>query len=243
MSDIPAAVSLHIWGVPTRHVPTAITHMARHRQPARDLPGVRFAKLLGTGTGQTFTPRDADAHHWGVLLCWDDQDGPRRMVGSRIARDWDRIADESATWVMRPLSSRGRWSGQEPFGTPVPARWDGPIAAITRGRIKPRMWRTFWSAVPPVALDVHGGGGLTFAMGIGEAPVGLQGTFSTWADGAALSDFAHRRPAHQEVIAQTAALDWYSEELFARFALLDAQGTVAGQPVAPPAPPARPDPR
>ena len=235
MPETPAVVSLHVWGVPTRHVPTAITHMARHRRAVRTLPGVRFAKLLGTGNGRTFTPLDADAHHWGVLLCWADGHGPEQFAGSRVARDWDRIAEESATWVMRPLSSRGLWAKQQPFGDPVPARWDGPIAAITRGRIKPRMWRTFWSAVPPVALDVREGGGLTFAMGIGEAPVGLQGTFSTWSDGPALSAFAYRRPAHQQVIAQTSQLDWYSEELFARFALLSAEGTMAGRPVPAPA--------
>jgi len=132
---------------------------------------------------------------------------------------------------MCPLSSKGLWAKQQPFGNSIPHRWDGPIAAITRGRIKPRMWPTFWNSVPPVVLDVKEGGGLTFAMGIGEAPVGLQGTFSTWSDGPALSAFAHRRPAHQQVIAQTAALDWYSEELFARLALLSAEGTVAGRPI------------
>jgi hypothetical protein len=231
MPRTPAVVSLHIWGVPTRHVATAVTRMARHRRPARTLPGVQFAKLLGTGTGQTFTPRDADPHHWGVLLCWSDDRGPEQLRGSRLAADWDRIAEESATWIMRPLSSRGLWSGTQPFGDPTPTRWDGPVAALTRGRIRPRMWRTFWSSVPPVALDVHSGGGLTFATGIGEAPIGLQGTFSTWSDGAALTDFAHRRSPHQQVIAQTSTLDWYSEELFARFALLEATGTVAGRAV------------
>lgn len=228
----PAVVSLHIWGVPTRHVPTAVSYMARHRRRARALPGVRFAKLLGTGTGRTFTPKDADPHHWGLLLTWSDEQGPRRLADSRIARDWQRIANESATWIMRPLSSKGLWAGQNPFEAPVPARWDGPVAAVTRGRIKPRMWPAFWSSVPPVSLDVRSGGGLTFAMGIGEAPIGLQGTFSTWSSGQALSQFAYRRPAHQKVIAQTASLDWYAEELFARFALLSAEGTVAGQSVA-----------
>lgn len=232
MPRTPAVVSLHIWGVPLRKVPVAISHMAAHRRPARALPGVRFAKLLGTGSGRTFTPRDADLHHWGMLLCWDDEQGPARLAGSRIARDWDRIADESATWVMRPLSSRGQWSGRQPFGEPAPTRWDGPMAAITRGRIKPHMWRTFWSSVPPVALDVHNDPGLTFTMGIGEAPIGLQGTFSTWSDGAALTDFAHRRAPHQAVITKTQRLDWYAEELFARLALLTAEGTVASRQVA-----------
>lgn len=227
----PAAVSLHIWGVPGRHVPTAVTRMARDRRPVRRLPGVRFAKLLGTGSATTFTPRDADSRHWGVLACWDDDSGPEHLADSPVAAGWDRIAEESATWVMRPLASKGRWAGQEPFGSPTPTRWDGPVAAITRGRIKPRHWRRFWAAVPPVALDVREGGGLTFALGIGEAPVGLQGTFSTWRDGAALTDFAYRRSPHQVVITQTHQLDWYSEELFARFALLSAEGSYGGRPV------------
>ena len=233
----PAVVSLHLWGVPGRHVPTAVARMALHRRPVRALPGIRFVKLLGTGSAVTFTPRDADSRHWGVLACWDDDGGPQRFADSEVAAAWDRTATESATWVMRPLSSKGRWAGQEPFGRPVPTRWEGPVAAITRGRIKPRLWRAFWAAVPPVALDVREGGGLEFALGIGEAPVGLQGTFSTWTSGAALTDFAYRRSPHQAVIDQTHRLDWYSEELFARFALLDARGTHQGRPVAgPPTP-------
>jgi len=32
-------------------------------------------------------------------------------------------------------------------------------------------------------------------------------------------------------MAQTAELNWYSEELFARFALLSTEGTIAGTPV------------
>ena len=43
--------------------------------------------------------------------------------------------------------------------------------------------RAFWRAVPPVSLDLAGRPGLRLAVGIGEAPVGLQGTFSLWETG------------------------------------------------------------
>jgi hypothetical protein len=66
-------------------------------------------------------------------------------------------------------------------------------------------------------------------VGIGEAPVGLQGTFSLWEDAAALVDFAHRRGPHRDVIARTAAEGWYAEELFARFRVLAVEGTFAGR--------------
>ena len=37
-------------------------------------------------------------------------------------------------WVarLRPLSARGRWSRQEPFGRPQPQAWDGPVATPRR---------------------------------------------------------------------------------------------------------------
>ena len=71
-------------------------------------------------------------------------------------------------------------------------------------------------------------------MGIGEAPVGLQGTFSVWEGAAALVDFAHRRAAHVEVVGRTARERWYAEELFARFEVLDVQGTFRDEhPLAP----------
>ena len=58
---------------------------------------------------------------------------------------------------------------------------------------------------------------MLFTLGIGEAPVGLQGTFSIWRDAKAISDFAYRRPAHAEVVRKTHDLDWYAEEMFTRF--------------------------
>ena len=66
--------------------------------------------------------------------------------------------------------------------------------------------------------------GVLFRMGIGEAPVGLQGTFSVWRDSSALRDFAYREPAHAAVIERTTRTGWYAEDLFARFAVLDVTG-------------------
>jgi hypothetical protein len=79
--------------------------------------------------------------------------------------------------------------------------------------------------VPPVAAAVQEAPGLRWSLGIGEAPVGLQGTFSMWDSMAALTAFAYRGAAHGRVIAQTAQRHWYAEELFARFAVLQTTGT------------------
>jgi hypothetical protein len=61
-------------------------------------------------------------------------------------------------------------------------------------------------------------------MGIGEAPIGLQGTLSVWEDAASIRAFAYQGRAHAEVIEATVRENWYQEELFARFALLEQRG-------------------
>jgi hypothetical protein len=67
---------------------------------------------------------------------------------------------------------------------------------------------------------------LVAAIGIGEAPIGLQGTFSLWESATAIRDFAYKGAAHQKAIADTSAYNWYSEELFARFAVREVRGTL-----------------
>ncbi|MGY1604530.1 monooxygenase [Geodermatophilus sp. SYSU D00815] len=228
MSGEPV-VTLHVWGVPGRAVPAAVARMATDRRPLRRSPGLRFAKLLGTGSGRTFTVRDSDPRRWAALAVWDDDAAADAFDRGAVVTGWRRLAEEEWRARLRPLAARGRWSGREPFGAPSPRRWDGPVAAVTRARLVPRKAVTFWRAVPPVSADLHAGPGLRLALGIGEAPLGLQGTFSVWESAAALNSFAYDRPAHAAAITRTARERWYAEELFARFALLDAAGTVGGR--------------
>jgi heme-degrading monooxygenase HmoA len=220
--------SLHLWRVPTAAVPRALGHMAADRARLHRQPGLRFAKLLGTGTGRTFTVRDADPHRWALVTVWDDEAAAARFDTGRVVAGWRRIAEEEWAARMRPLASRGRWSRREPFGSPVPTPWHGPVAALTRARLVPWRARRFWRAVPPVSADLHRTPGVLLALGIGEAPIGLQGTFSLWRSAAALNDFAYRRAEHVDAVRRTGIEGWYAEELFARFALLSSRGTVGG---------------
>ncbi len=224
----PGPVTLHLWGIPGRAVPRAALRMASVRPALARTPGLRFAKLLGTGDGRTFTVRDADPRRWGLLAVWDDDVAADALDDGPVTRSWRRIADEEWSVRLRPLAARGRWSGREPFGSPRPQRFDGPVAAVTRARLVLRRAARFWSAVPPVSADLHRASGLRMAVGIGEAPLGLQGTFSVWDSTAALNAFAYDRPEHAAVVARTAQEGWYAEELFARLAVLSSRGTVDG---------------
>jgi hypothetical protein len=226
---VPALVTLHLWRVESSGVPRALLRMGRDRTRVRRTPGLRFAKLLGTGDGRTFTVRDADPHHWGLLATWTSRAAAEEFEArSPVARAWRRLAVETWRVDLRPVASRGTWSGRQPFGEPVPKRSDGPVAALTRARLRPAAAAGFWRSVPPVSADLRGRPGLRTAVGIGEAPIGLQGTFSLWESGAAVRAFA-RGEAHTEVVARTEPERWYAEELFARFDVVGSRGTLEGR--------------
>ncbi len=224
-------VTVHLWRVPPTLVPVAIARMGLDRLLLRGTPGLAFHKLLGTGDGRTFSPVDADLQTWGLVSAWRTREESLNFEGHQTPRGWRRIASEEWRGDLGCLRAKGEWSGRRPF--PVRAdlqAWDGPVASITRARLRPALTRTFWRAVPPVVEDLgtDEGEGPLLRVGIGEAPVGLQGTFTVWRDAASLTDFAYRRRAHRVAIADTQRLGWYAEELFARFAVLDQRGTVHG---------------
>ena len=104
----------------------------------------------------------------------------------------------------------------------------GPVAVLTRATVRPSRWHRFRGSRPPVSRELAGARGLRAAVGIGEAPVGLQATFSIWSDAAAVAAFA-RSPEHRAVVRRTREEGWYGEELFARFTPLGSTGTWDGR--------------
>jgi hypothetical protein len=224
VEPVPALVTLHVWRIARATVPVALGRMAVDRGRARRTPGVRFAKMLGTGS--SFGVRDSTPQRWAKLSTWSHP-GP-----DPVAASWDRLAVESLRIDLRPLASAGRWSGREPFGAPAARRCEGPVLALTRARLVPTQALAFWRAVPPVTAALGRAAGLRASLAVGEAPLGLQGTVSLWDSAAALMAFAYDSTEHQQVIRDTTRVGWYAEELFARFEVLDVHGTLDGHVLA-----------
>jgi hypothetical protein len=226
-----SAVTVHLFTVTPRRAPAALLCMATDRRPLRQTPGLHFAKLVGTGTGDTFTPRDADPCRWGIIAAWSDASAAAAFERSTTLLGWRELATEQLRLDLLPLRSHGTWTGRTPFALPSAPPMDshaGPVAALTRARIRWRLSRRFWSAVPPVSAALQDQPGLRLRLGFGEAPIGLQGTLSVWESAAALRTFAYQDAAHVRAIRQTTELGWYREELFARFAVTGWQGTLDG---------------
>ena len=210
-------VTLHVWRMPGRALPEVVARMAVDRARLRRHPGVQFAKLLGTGTGTGFGPGDVDTTRWAALLVHaPDSTPPPAITG------WTALSTSHARLDLAPIASRGTWSRREPFAGA--ARTSGMVLALTRARLKPARAATFWRAIPPVAASLRDAPGLLARFGIGEAPIGWQGTVSVWRSAADLVGFAYRQPEHRAAIARTTEVGWYAEELFARFAVCGIMG-------------------
>ena len=202
-------VTLHVWRVPRHRIGGELLRMALGPRRLRSLPGVRFAKLLGTADG--FGPRDADWTRYAAVVV-ADREVPFAPPGDR------------ARVELTPLHSRGTWSGRTPFDGFPRQKWDGLTLALTRARLRPAKAMTFWRAIPPVVAELDSAPGLLARFGVGEAPIGWQGTVSVWRNPTDLTGFAYRRPEHRAVIARTPGDRWYAEDLFARFAVRDLSG-------------------
>ena len=216
---------IYFWKIEKSNIPFALFRMAIDRTLLRRTKGVSFAKMLGCGKGETFTPSDADPTRWGCLVVIPENQ-LAQLDNSTTIRAWHKKSVSEFRVLLDPIASTGMWSKQKPFETSAPANFDGQVVAITRARIKASQTMRFFKSVPPVTASLHSSPGLISTIGIGEAPIGLQGTFSLWESMQAIKDFAYKGAAHQKAIAQTSEFDWYAEELFARFAVREIRGKI-----------------
>ncbi|MBV9098870.1 MAG: spheroidene monooxygenase [Frankiaceae bacterium] len=204
-------VTLEVCRVRPRDVPRLVASGRRVVRRRRREPGVVLAKLLAT-TGRRFVPGDVQPTRWALLTCRSD---------GQPAATW---RSGSATLHLRPVASRGRWDGVDPFPDSAGEVGDGPVAVLTRATLRARHLRRFYADVPAVAAEV--GSRPVLAFGFGEAPVLRQGTFSIWESAPALAAFHRDARAHTAAMRRTPRIGWYAEELFARLAVVQMSGPV-----------------
>ena len=86
----------------------------------------------------------------------------------------------------------------------------------------------FWRMQPAAERSLHEAPGCRLAIGLGEAPLLRQATFSVWDSGAAMNAYA-RQGAHLAAIRASAAGGFFSESMFVRFVPYDARGSWQGR--------------
>ena len=203
--------------------------MGLARWPLSRMAGLEFWKLCGSGTGEGFTPRP-NAAVWAVLCVWSDLQTARDKLRTSQPFLWyQKTACEHWTVVLRPISSRGAWSGRNPFKVENPNA-SGPVtAALTRATIKPGILMRFWGRVPDISKMIGSNPDVLMKVGLGEVPFLHQITFSIWPDTGSMAAFARHPGPHSEAVKAVREGNWFSEELYARFDVLNEAGHWEGK--------------
>jgi spheroidene monooxygenase len=201
----------------------------------RDVPGLLFVKVMGSGHGGGFGLRPSSSHQGLICLFADAAQAGAFMQGTEVQAYVSR-SREHWLGLMAVTSIRGQWD-QQSWGLTSqagdsamqsPVEGDAPVAVLTRGSIRPAKAVSFWRYAPPAQADLSHADGCQLAMGLGEAPLVRQCTFSVWDDTESMVAYAHRG-AHKLAIAAAAKHDYFSESMFARMRVLSMSGNWRGR--------------
>ncbi len=183
-----------------------------------------FMKMFGAGSGNGFNLMP-DFGVYGLLAVWENEPAARLFFQqNKTFKAYQNRAKEIFTVFLQPIMAHGQWDGIEPFNLSTTAKPNAPIAILTRGTIKTKFIFDFLRFTRSTSQSIEGAEGRLFSIGIGEVPIIQQVTFSLWQNAETMKNFAYKNPHHMEAIKKTRELGWYSEELFARFQILDTEG-------------------
>ncbi len=204
------------------------------RGPAglRGTPGLRFSKVMGSGEDGGFSLRPSSTHQ-GLLCLFDDLAQARAFLDGPVAEGYRQRARQWWSGLMSITSSRGSWDGCAWGVTPAAALTEAgvaaapaagePIAVLTRASIRPYKAASFWRRSPRTERALAEAEGCDLAMGLGEAPLLRQCTFSVWRDMPSMIAFA-QTGAHGRAAESAWREGHFSESLFVRMRLLASAG-------------------
>jgi spheroidene monooxygenase len=192
----------------------------------KGLPGLTFCKILGSGHDGGFGLRPS-ASRQGLFCVFEGRsfaddflDASAEMAACR------RHARELCSVSLIPYSSKGSWAGAViPVATAAPL--SGPVATLTRASIRLASARSFWRHAPAAQRALEAAQGCRLAVGLGEAPVLRQATFSIWSSVAAMNNYA-RQGAHLEAIRAAQQGGHFTESMFVRFVPVGLRGQWKG---------------
>ena len=194
----------------------AFTRMGRSPILQKKINGLTFFKPLGTGSGNGFSIKP-DFSTFGFVAVFKSEELAKEFLRTDVVKKYTKTTTDYSHVLMHTVKSHGKWSEQNPFESSVEYDKTKPLAVITRATIKPKLAYQFWKNVPAVSKSMDKYDELVFSKGIGEFPLLMQATFSLWSSAEAMINYAYKNPKHAEMVKKTRELNWYSEELFARF--------------------------
>jgi hypothetical protein len=216
---------LAVW--PPQYIAWGLMQLVRGPLTRPATAAMLWRKVLGSGHQGGFGLRPA-WNRLGVFCAFDGNVSARHwLVTSAEAAQWRSRATQWLSVLVEPTASRGSWSGRALAPVEVETRGQGLVASLTRASIQPHRAGRFWSLSPAAEAALARAPGCMLAVGLGEAPLLRQATFSLWQDQSSMDAYA-RSGAHLEAIRQAYSQEFFSESMFTRFRVLELAGNWPG---------------
>lgn len=198
----------------------------------QQVPGLAFAKVMGSGHQGGFSIRPS-ATHQGLIAVFDTAASAQAFLKGPQIDAYRQRARQLWSGLMCVDSARGAWDARTWGATPTQSLGEfehtldgngqGPLAVITRASIRPAKAMAFWRHAPASQTDLENAPGCTLAIGLGEAPLLRQCTFSLWQNTPSMLAYAHGG-AHQAALEAAYRHDFFAESLFVRMRLMQQEG-------------------
>jgi len=200
----------------------------------KDTPGLLFTKVMGSGHEGGFVLRPS-ATHQGLICMFETAEQADQFIDGPLVQAYADRAKSLFVSALAVTSVRGSWDGHHWGVTPEQSLGkytdldtaSAGMVALTRASIRPAKAVAFWRYAPAAQDDLKKAPGCLLAMGLGEAPLVRQCTFSLWKDTPSMVTYAHSG-AHQEAIQAAYKSDFFSESMFVRMRVLRRVGDWAG---------------
>lgn len=197
--------------------------------PLRGTTGLKLCKVLGSGHDGGFGLRPSASRQGLMCVFETSAQADDFLRNTSVVAEYRHHGREFLAMTLRATSCRGSWSGVTlPVPAAPPPSGGLPVAALTRASIRPRQASAFWKLAPGTQRSLEQAEGCRLAVGLGEAPVLRQATFSVWESVDAMNRYA-RTGAHQAAIAAAWQHGFFSESMFARFVVEHIDGVWKGR--------------
>jgi spheroidene monooxygenase len=208
--------------------------LAQGASALKQVAGLVFAKVMGSGHEGGFVLRPSPSHQ-GLVLMFEHQSQADDFLNSDICTQYKQNAREWFSAKMLIDSSRGSWNqlGWQPTSG-INATYSKdmlnhmPVATLTRASIRSSSAMSFWRFAPAAQADLKTAQGCLLAMGLGEAPLLRQCTFSIWKDTASMVAYA-QSGAHHSAIQAAYKHGFFTESMFVRMKVLSMNGVWQGR--------------
>jgi spheroidene monooxygenase len=197
--------------------------MFKAREILGKFPDLIFYKPVGLGGGKGNSLK-TNFDSYGNFTVWNTPVHAQKFFSSAFFHEYLNRSNENFTIIMKPVNSRGSWSGFNKWRLSKSDPDNPLICVLTRATLKARLIYSFFNMIRKVIKDHHHFPGLLFSNGFSELPFREQATFSIWENADQMKKFAYQG-FHAMAIKVTRRSKGFKKDMYTRFQPVATIGT------------------